>query len=136
MSIENQNFELKAKPNKTTLSDRNYLIRNQVKPKYLTHDIVVDYIKSVIIDEKIKKLILIKLKKCPDGALQFFLDNIENKITEAIASMSPENKKNDLQQKPKEITIADMNAMRNSLSEQSGKEFENESSPNWNCLWW
>jgi hypothetical protein len=29
-----------------------------------------------------------------------------------------------------------MNAMRNSLSEQSGKEFQNESSSNWNRLWW
>ena len=130
MSIENQNFELKIKPNKTTLSDRNYLIRNQEKPKYLTHDIAINYIKNVIIDDKIKKIILIKLKKCPDGALQFFLDNIENKITEAIASMSPENEKNDLPQKLEEITIEDMNAMRNSLSEQSGKEFQNESSSN------
>ena len=136
MTIENQNFDMKSKVRKNTLSDRNYLIRSQVKPKYLTHDIVADFIDKSLDDDNLKSKILIKLKKCPDGALQNFIDNFDKNVSLIIEEMSPKPEKKDLHINPKEITVDDMNAMRNSLSEQSGKEFENESSPDWNCLRW
>ena len=136
MTIEKHNFEMKPNIKKTTLSDRNYLIRNQPKPKYLTHDIVIKFIEESISDEAIKERMLAKLKKCPDGALQKFIDNFESKISAIISEISPKKEKKDLPSGPKEITIKDMIAMRNSLSDQSNKEFENESSPDWNCLWW
>jgi hypothetical protein len=129
MTIENQNFDMKSKVRKNTLSDRNYLIRSQVKPKYLTHDIVADFIDKSLDDDNLKSKILIKLKKCPDGALQNFIDNFDKNVSLIIEEMSPKPEKKDLHINPKEITVDDMNAMRNSLSEQSGKEFENESSP-------
>jgi hypothetical protein len=129
MTIENQNFDMKSKVRKNTLSDRNYLIRSQVKPKYLTHDIVADFIDKSLDDDNLKSKILIKLKKCPDGALQNFIDNFDKNVSLIIEEMSPKPEKKDLHINPKEITVDDMNAMRNSLSEQSGKEFENEFSP-------
>ena len=56
-------------------------------------------------------------------------DNFESKISAIISEMSPKKEKKDLPSGSKEITIEDMIAMRNSLSDQSNKEFENESSP-------
>ncbi len=129
MSIENSNFDMKAKPSKTNLSDRNNSIRNTPKPKYLTHSIVGKFIEDSVADESIKQKLLIKLKKCPDGALQNFIDNIENKIALVISEMSPKKEKNDLIKDTNEVTIEDMIALRNSLSEQASKEFEDESSP-------
>ncbi len=128
MSIENSNFDMKAKPSKTNLSDRNNSIRNTPKPKYLTHSIVSKFIEDSVADENIKQKLLIKLKKCPDGALQNFIDNIENKIALVISEMSPKKEKNDLIKDTNEVTIEDMIALRNSLSEQASKEFEDESS--------
>ena len=73
MTIENQNFDMKSKVKKNTLSDRNYLIRNQPKPKYLTHDIVTNFINKSLDNDMVRSKLLIKLKKCPDGALQNFI---------------------------------------------------------------
>lgn len=129
MTIENQNFDMKSKVKKNTLSDRNYLIRNQPKPKYLTHDIVTNFINKSLDNDMVRSKLLIKLKKCPDGALQNFIDDFDENVSSIIAEMSPKSEKKDLHINPKEITVEDMNAMRNSLSELSGKEFENESSP-------
>mgnify|MGYP003342869244 CR=1 FL=1 len=69
-------------------------------------------------------------RSCPDGALQNFVDNIERKITAILHEMSVSDvDANNLSQKTQEITIEDMIALRNSLSEQANKELENESSP-------
>ena len=128
MTIENQNFDMKSKVRKNTLSDRNYLIRSQVKPKYLTHSIVEQFIKESVADDDIKENLFIKLKKCPDGALQNFIDNFEKKIASVISEMSPKKEKESLQQITNEVTIEDMIALRKSLSEQSIKEFESGTS--------
>ena len=75
MSIENPNLDMKTKSKKNNLSDRNNSIRNTPKPKYLTHSIVEQFIKESVTDDNIKESLFIKLKKCPDGALQNFIDN-------------------------------------------------------------
>lgn len=129
MSIENHNFDLNNQSKKPNLSDRNSLLRNTPKPKYLTHDMVAKFIKDSINDVNIKENLLLKLKKCPDGALQNFLDNIDKKIATVISEMSPKKEKNDLIKIAKEVTIKDIIALRSSLSEQSSKEFKDESSP-------
>ena len=129
MSIENQNFDLKSQPKKQNLSDRNSLLRSIPKPKYITHDIVLKFINNSVNDNIIKEKLILKLKKCPDGALQNFVDNIEKKIAQVIQEMSPKAEENNLNCKPKEITIEDMIALRNSISEQATKEYDNESSP-------
>jgi len=126
MGIENHKVDLQAKPRKSMMSDRNYLIRNQPKPKYLTHDIVAKFVKDNVVEEDIKEKLLEKLKKCPDGALQNFIDNIEKKIEIILQEMAPKSDKQTLQKSCKEITIEDMISMRNRLSEESIKEFENE----------
>jgi len=126
MGIENNKVDLQAKPKKSMMSDRNYLIRNQPKPKYLTHDIVAKFVKDNIVEEDIKQKLLEKLKKCPDGALQNFIDNIDKKIEIILQQMAPKNDKQNLQNNSQEITIEDMISMRNRLSEESIKEFENE----------
>ena len=126
MGIENNKVDLQAKPKKSMMSDRNYLIRNQPKPKYLTHDIVAKFVKDNIVEEDIKQKLLEKLKKCPDGALQNFIDNIDKKIEIILQQMAPKNDKQNLQNNLQEITIEDMISMRNRLSEESIKEFENE----------
>ena len=130
MSIEKQNFDLNSQQKKLNTSDRNDLLRKIPKPKYLTHDMVAKFINDSVNDENIRTNLLVKLKKCPDGALQNFVDNIDKKIATVISEMSPKKeKKNNLPQKTQEITIEDMIALRNSLSEQANKELENESSP-------
>lgn len=126
MGIENNKVDLQAKPKKSMMSDRNYLIRNQPKPKYLTHDIVAKFVKDNIVEEDIKQKLLEKLKKCPDGALQNFVDNIDKKIEIILQEMAPKSDKQNLHKSSQEITIEDMISMRNRLSEESIKEFENE----------
>jgi hypothetical protein len=128
MTIENQNFDLKSQPKKPNLSDRNSLLRTTPKPKYITHDMVVKFINDSVTDEIIKEKLIIKLKKCPDGALQNFIDNLEKKIFDVIKEMSPKQEKNNLLDKEEKITIDDMVALRNSLSEQSAREYQDESS--------
>lgn len=132
MSIENPNFDMKPKQKKPNLSDRNNSLRNTPKPKYITHSIVSQFIEDSVSDEIIKEKLLIKLKKCPDGALQNFVDTIEKKIASIIEDMSISKNKNDLPQKSNEITIEDMIAMRNNLSEQASKEFKD--AQGWNYL--
>lgn len=128
MSIENPNFDMKHKQKKTNLSDRNNSIRNTPKPKYITHSIVFQFIEDHVSDEVIKEKLFIKLKKCPDGALQNFVDTIEKKIEIILQEMSHKNDKKNLQRNPQEITIEDMISIRNKLSQESVKEFENEQS--------
>lgn len=128
MSIENPNIDMKTKSKKNNLSDRNNSIRNTPKPKYLTHSIVEQFIKESVADDDIKESLFIKLKKCPDGALQNFIDNFEKKIASVISEMSPKKEKESLQQITNEVTIEDMIALRKSLSEQSIKEFESGTS--------
>jgi hypothetical protein len=124
MSIEKQNFNLKATSKRSMLSDRENLIRSMPKQKYLTHEIVVNFIKNVVDDDIIREKLIKKLKNCPDGALQNFINTIEDKIAQVINEMSP--KKENLPQKPSEVTIEDMIAMRNSISEQASKESKDD----------
>lgn len=124
MSIEKPNFDMKTKSKKSALSDRNNSIRNTPKPKYLTHTVVEKFIQESVIDEIIKNNLLIKLKKCPDGALQNFIDNIDKKIATVIKEMSPEKQQDNLRQGSNEVTIEDMIALRKNISEQAAKEFE------------
>ena len=129
MSIEKQNFDLNSQQKKLNTSDRNDLLRKIPKPKYLTHDMVAKFINDSVNDENIRTNLLVKLKKCPDGALQNFVDNIDKKIATVISEMSPKKEKKDLPETNKQVNIEDMIALRKSLSEQANKEFENESSP-------
>ena len=124
MSIEKQNFNLKTTSKRSMLSDRENLIRSMPKPKYLTHEIVANFIKNTVDDEEIIEKLIKKLKNCPDGALQNFINTIEIKIAQVINEMSP--KKENLHQSSNEVTIEDMIAMRNNLSEQANKESKND----------
>lgn len=129
MSIEKSNFNFGSNVKKSSMSDRNYLLRNQGRSAGWTHDSVKKLIEAKIQEEKVKQKMLQNLNKCPDGALESFVLNMENNISKIIEESYPKQEKKNLKKKPDTITMDDIIAMRNSISEQSTKELENESSP-------
>lgn len=128
MTIENQKLDLNSQHKKANLADRNSLLRSTPKPKYLTYDMVVNFIKDSALETNVKEKLLLKLRKCPDGALQNFMDNIDKKIASVIAEMTPKKDKQNLPLDSQGITIDEMVSLRNKLSTESTKEIVDESS--------
>jgi hypothetical protein len=122
MSIEKSNFNFGSNVKKSSMSDRNYLLRTQGRSSNWTHDSVKRLIEAKIQDEQIKQKMLQKLNKCPDGALESFVLNMEINISKIIEESLPKQEKKNLKKKPDTITMDDIIAMRNTISEEAKQE--------------
>lgn len=122
MSIEKSNFNFGSNVKKSSMSDRNYLLRNQGRSAGWTHDSVKKLIEAKIQEEKVKQKMLQNLNKCPDGALESFVLNMENNISKIIEESYPKQEKKNLKKKPDTITMDDIIAMRNTISEEAKQE--------------
>jgi|694.fasta_scaffold06857_20 hypothetical protein len=122
MSIEKSNFNFGSNVKKSSMSDRNYLLRTQGRSSNWTHDSVKRLIEAKIQDEQIKQKMLQKLNKCPDGALESFVLNMEINISKIIEESLPKQEKKNLKKKLDTITMDDIIAMRNTISEEAKQE--------------
>jgi hypothetical protein len=69
------------------------------------------------------------LNKCPDGALESFVLNIEINISKIIEESLPKQEKKNLKKKPDTITMDDIIAMRNTISEEAKQEQDKDDLP-------
>lgn len=100
MDFEKNNINMGAIKPKNKLPDLENALRNKPHLIPWTSKMVEDLIVGKVEDLEIRKIVITKLKKCPDGALQNFVKKIEQKIYEATLEISQKNAQN----KPKKLT--------------------------------
>jgi hypothetical protein len=87
--IENNKFSVRLPIKAKSISDRDAALRRMPNKISWHHKMVEDLIKGKIEDPKIRAGVIAKLKQTPDGALEKFVQNIDNKIAQVIEELNP-----------------------------------------------
>ncbi len=127
--IENSKFNVKPPMKVKNISDRDAAIRKIGNRIIWDHSMVQNLIIGKVEDLKIRAGVIAKLKQCPDGALEKFVENIDRKIEQVIREQNPTPQRSvsDMEkQESSGVSVQDLLNIRNSMSLDSVEDSPNE----------
>ena len=135
--IENNKFSCKMPIKASRLSDRDAALRKVPNTIPWNSKMVEELITGKVEDIKIRQLVIAKLKTCPDGALGKFVDNLDNKISQAIVENRPKNEgSNKLTQPKTTVSVEDLLDIKKSMQLNNVEEPPHESEFEHQGWWW
>ena len=135
--IENNKFSCKIPVKQSRISDRDAALRRVPNSIPWNSKMVEELITAKVEDISIRRLVIAKLKACPDGALGKFVDNLENKIAQAIVDNRPKNEViENLTQSKTTVSIEDLLDIKKSMQLNNVEEPPHESEFEHQGWWW
>lgn len=128
--IENNKFSVRMPIKPKAISDRDAALRKMPNKIPWHHKMVEDLINGKIEDPKIRAGVIAKLKQTPDGALEKFVQNIDNKIAQVIEELNPAPKSEEIKPVAKQssgISAEVLLNIKNSMQLDAPEDSPNES---------